>query len=97
MRILRGIQGDVNRRVNCETANLKKTANAGMNQVEAIRKIEREKGLRSLPDPLREIAGARLENPDVSLQELGQLLDPPLGKSGVNHRLRKLMEIAETI
>ncbi len=97
VRILRGIQGDVNRRVNCETANLKKTADAGMDQVRAIEKIERERGLRSLPDQLREIAEARLEHPDASLKELGALFDPPLGKSGVNHRLRKLMEIAETI
>ena len=96
VRILRGIQGDVNRRVNCETANLKKTADAGMDQVRAIEKIEREKGLRSLPDQLRQIAEARLEHPDASLKELGGLFDPPLGKSGVNHRLRKLMEIAET-
>lgn len=97
IRILRSIQGDVNRRVNCETANLKKTADAGMDQVRAIEKIAREKGLRSLPEQLREIAQARLEYPDVSLKELGNLLDPPLGKSGVNHRMRKLMEIAESI
>ncbi|MBQ5953116.1 MAG: DNA-binding protein WhiA [Lachnospiraceae bacterium] len=95
VRILRGIQGEVNRRVNCETANLKKSANAGMNQAEAIEKIEAAKGLRALPDQLREIAVLRRDNPDISLQELGMLMDPPLGKSGVNHRLRKLMEIAE--
>ena len=97
VRILRSIQGDVNRRVNCETANLKKTADAGMNQYEAILKIERERGLRSLPDQLREIAGLRLEHPDISLQELGKMTDPPLGKSGVNHRMRKLMEIAASL
>lgn len=97
VRILRGIQGDVNRRVNCETANLKKTADAGMNQLKAIEKIENEKGLRSLPEQLRQIAQVRLEHPDLSLQELGALLDPPLGKSGVNHRLRKLMEIAGSL
>ena len=97
VRILRSIQGDVNRRVNCETANLKKTADAGMNQYEAILKIERERSLRSLPDQLREIAGLRLEHPDVSLQELGKMTDPPLGKSGVNHRMRKLMDIAASL
>ena len=97
VRIIRSIQGDVNRRVNCETANLKKTADAGMDQVRAIGKIEREMGLRSLPDQLRTIAELRLEHPDISLQELGTLLDPPLGKSGVNHRMRKLMEIAASL
>ena len=97
VRILRSIQGDVNRRVNCETANLKKTADAGMNQYEAILKIERETGVRNLPDQLREIAELRLEHPDISLVELGKLTHPPLGKSGVNHRMRKLMEIAGSL
>ena len=97
IRILRGIQGDVNRRVNCETANLKKTADAGMDQVRAIEKLDKQRGLKSLPEQLREIAEARLEHPDASLAELGTFLDPPLGKSGVNHRLRKLMEIADTV
>ena len=97
VRIMRGIQGNVNRRVNCETANLKKTADAGMNQFEAIRRIEERQGLRNLPEQLRAVAELRLEHPDVSLQELGALLDPPLGKSGVNHRMRKLMEIAASL
>lgn len=97
VRILRSIQGNVNRRVNCETANLKKTADAGMNQFEAIRKIERKAGLRSLPEQLREIAELRLAHPDVSLQELGTMTDPPLGKSGVNHRMRKIMDIADQL
>ena len=97
VRIIRSIQGEVNRRVNCETANLKKTADAGMDQVRAIRRIERARGLRSLPDQLRTIAELRLEHPDVSLQELGTLLDPPLGKSGVNHRMRKIMDIADQL
>ena len=95
IRIIKDMKNRVNRRVNCETANLKKSANAGMNQAEAIEKIEAAKGLRALPDQLREIAVLRRDNPDISLQELGMLMDPPLGKSGVNHRLRKLMEIAE--
>ena len=97
VRIIRSIQGDVNRRVNCETANLKKTAEAGMDQVRAIGRIEKAKGLRSLPEQLRQIAELRLEHPDISLQELGTLLDPPLGKSGVNHRMRKIMDIADQL
>lgn len=97
IRILRGVRGDVNRQVNCETANLKKIAGAGADQIGAIRKIDAGPGLLSLPDTLREIAVLRLENPDASLEELGQMADPPLGKSGVNHRLRRLKQIAETL
>lgn len=97
VRILRGIQGQVNRQVNCETANLSKTVNAGVKQIEAIRRIEREQGLEALPENLQEIARLRLENPELSLPELGALMEPPLGKSGVNHRLRRLMEIAESL
>ena len=68
-----------------------------MDQVRAIGRIEKAKGLRSLPEQLRQIAELRLEHPDISLQELGTLLDPPLGKSGVNHRMRKIMDIADQL
>lgn len=95
-RIIRGTRGVVNRRVNCETANINRTATAAAAQIAAIKKIEKYKGLSSLPDGLDEIAELRLEYPAATLQELGQMLDTPIGKSGVNHRLRKIIEISET-
>ena len=94
IRIYRGIQGEVNRQTNCDTANLRKIADAGTDQAAAIRKIEEKAGLASLPRDLYDMAVLRLEHPDASLEELGAMLDPPLGKSGVNHRLRKLRAIA---
>ncbi len=97
IRILRGISGSVNRQVNCETANLNKTVSAAVEQVRDIEKIQRSVGLESLPESLRQMAMARLENPDMPLKDLGGLLDPPVGKSGVNHRLRKLKAIAEEL
>lgn len=95
IRIVKDMRNQVNRIVNCETANLEKTVNASCRQVENIRYIEKILGLESLPDGLCEIARLRLENPDVSLSELGKMLNPPLSKSGVNHRLRKIDKIAE--
>jgi DNA-binding protein WhiA len=95
VRILKGMRNNVNRIVNCETANLEKTVNASMRQVENIQYIEEHIGFDRLPENLRDIAELRLEYSDANLAELGQLLSPPLGKSGVNHRLRKLDEIAE--
>lgn len=95
VRILKGMRNDVNRIVNCETANLDKTVNAAVRQVENIRYIMENMGQDVLPDSLREIAELRLAYADANLVELGQLLNPPLGKSGVNHRLRKLDRIAE--
>jgi DNA-binding protein WhiA len=80
--------------VNCETANLEKTVNASVKQVEIIRMLDEILGLENLPAGLKEIARLRLENPEASLTELGKMLAPPLGKSGVNHRLRKLEKIA---
>ena len=94
IRSLKGIRNNINREVNCDTANITKTANAAIKQIEDIRRIEATVGLHSLPAGLQELARVRLENPDLSLKELGQLLDPPLGKSGVNHRLRKISELA---
>ena len=95
VRILKGMRNSVNRIVNCETANLEKTVNASVRQVENIQYIVQNIGLEKLPESLREIAEVRLAYKDASLVELGQLLSPPLGKSGVNHRLRKLDQIAE--
>lgn len=95
VRILKEMRNDVNRLVNAETANLEKTAIAAAEQVAAVRHLERARGLDALPPALREIAYLRLENPDVSLRELGELADPPLSKSAVYHRIRRLEELAE--
>ncbi|MCI8694735.1 MAG: DNA-binding protein WhiA [Lachnospiraceae bacterium] len=97
MRILKEMRNSVNRRVNCETANIAKTVSAAARQVEDIEYIRKYYGFQNLPETLRQMAEIRLENPDVTLKELGELFDPPLGKSGVNHRLRKLSELAEEI
>lgn len=95
VRILKEMRNNVNRIVNCETANLEKTVNASIRQVENIKYIKESIGFQALPRNLREIAEIRLEYSDANLKELGEMLDPPLGKSGVNHRLRKLDAIAE--
>lgn len=96
-RIVREVRNTVNRKVNCETANIKKTVNAAAGQVRDIMLIQETCGLAELPKHLREIAELRLEYQQATLQELGALLTTPVGKSGVNHRLRKLSEIAESI
>ena len=96
-RIYKGMRNMVNRKVNCEAANITKTVNAATRQVEDIRLIREKMGLEGLPEPLRQMAYVRLENPQASLGELGNLLDPPVGKSGVNHRLRKLGELAKEL
>ena len=97
LRILKEMRNTVNRRVNCETANINKTVNAASKQVEDIQSIEQHTGLASLPDTLYEMARVRLEYPEASLKELGEMLVPPVGKSGVNHRLRKISEYAEKL
>ncbi|MBQ9631742.1 MAG: DNA-binding protein WhiA [Lachnospiraceae bacterium] len=94
-RILNEMRGSVNRQVNCETANIKRTVNTAVRQIEAIRRIEETIGLESLPPSLQEMARIRLAYPQSSLVKLGAYLHPPVGKSGVNHRLRKIIEIAE--
>lgn len=96
-KVVHEMNNQINRVVNCETANLSKIVNTAVRQVEAIKKIKSKLGFNNLPDNLREIAEVRLKNPEVSLLELGKLLNPPLGKSGVNHRLKKLEEIAEDL
>ena len=95
MRILKEMRGAVNRRVNCETANIAKTVTAAAKQVEDIEYLRKYYGFQNLPEPLREMAEIRLEYPDVPLKELGGYFHPPLGKSGVNHRLRRLSELAQ--
>ncbi|MDE6025238.1 MAG: DNA-binding protein WhiA [Lachnospiraceae bacterium] len=97
VRILKDMRNSVNRRVNCETANINKTVNAAVKQIEDIQFIEETKGLKFLPDNLRKIAELRLEEPEITLKELGEMLNPPIGKSGVNHRLRKISEIANEL
>ena len=81
--------------MNCEAANLNKTVNAAVRQIEDIEYIIKVKGIHYLPDNLVELAQARLEARDASLKELGEMINPPIGKSGVNHRLRKISEIAD--
>lgn len=88
------MRNNVNRIVNCETANLSKTVNAAVRQVENIKLIQETIGISSLPENLQEIAKIRIEYEDMTLKELGEMLEPPIGKSGVNHRLRKIEEIA---
>lgn len=97
LRILKEMRNSVNRRVNCETANIAKTVNAAARQVEDIEYLEAHYGFQNLPETLREMAEIRLEYPDAPLKELGEHFNPPLGKSGVNHRLRKLSELAEKV
>lgn len=97
VRILKEMRNSVNRRVNCETANISKTVNAAVKQIEDIVKIRDTIGFDELPEHLRQMAQLRLEYVDAPLKELGKLLDPPVGKSGVNHRLRRLTEIADSI
>ena len=97
LRILKEMRNSVNRRVNCETANIAKTVNAAARQVEDIEFLRVHYGFQNLPEALREMAEIRLENPDAPLKELGEYFHPPIGKSGVNHRLRKLSQLAEKV
>ena len=95
-RILKSMRNSVNRRVHCETANITKAVSAAGRQIEDIRYLQNSGKLKDLSEGLRTIAELRLENPELPLAELGGLLNPPLGKSGVNHRLRRLSEIAKS-
>ena len=95
VRILKEMRNTVNRRVNCETANISKTVLAAVKQAEDIKYIMNHKGLHHLSQGLQDIAYLRLENPEATLKELGDMLDPPVGKSGVNHRLKKISKMAE--
>lgn len=97
VRILKEMRNSVNRQVNCETANINKTVSAAYKQIQDITYIKETMGLDGLSEGLREIAEARLEHPEAALKELGMLLASPVGKSGVNHRLRKLSNLAEEL
>ena len=97
IRIEKEMRNSINRQVNCETANINKTVTAAVRQIQDIELIRDTGGLERLPENLYEMAVCRLENPDTPLKDLGQLLDPPVGKSGVNHRLRKLSQLADQL
>lgn len=97
VRVLKEKRNDINRLVNCETANLNKTISAAVKQIEDIKYIKDKGKFLSMPENLIEIANLRVENPDISLAELGKLLKEPIGKSGVNHRLKKISEIAKEL
>lgn len=97
VRIFKEMRNSVNRKVNCETANIHKTVSAAVKQIEDIEFLKTAGSFSELSEELLETAGIRLENPDASLKELGLMHNPPIGKSGVNHRLRKLSNLAETL
>ena len=97
VRILKDFRNTYNRKVNCEVANLNKTVSAAVKQIDDIEYIIKTKGLNYLPDNLRALAEIRVEYEQASLKELGDMMNPPLGKSGVNHRLRKISEIADEL
>ena len=97
IRVQKEMSGKVNRIVNCQTANLNKTLNASVEQIDAIRRLQQSNKFNNLDDNLKEIALLRLEYPDMSLVELGKKLKEPLGKSGVNYRLKRIIKIAEDL
>ena len=94
-KMLKEMRNNLNRRNNFETANIDKTANAAARQLLALEQIQNTIGIEALPEDLRELAALRLENPDLTLRELGGMLRQPLSRSGVNHRLRRIVELAE--
>jgi DNA-binding protein WhiA len=97
VRIMRDMRNSVNRIVNCETANLNKTIDAAVRQIDNIKLLQKEIGLENLPDKLREVAEIRLQHPDINLKEVGEMLKGTVSKSGVNHRLRKIDQMADKI
>lgn len=97
VRIMRDMRNSVNRLVNCETANLNKTIGAAVRQIENIKFLDRAIGLDQLPEKLREVAEVRMQHPDMNLKEVGEMLKDKVSKSGVNHRLRKIDEMAEKL
>ena len=97
VRVMKDIRNNVNRQVNCETANLNKTVEAAVVQINAIKFLKKMKKFDELQDSLKEIAALRLEYPERSLKELGEMLENPIGKSGVNHRLKKIVEFSEEV
>ena len=94
-KIMKGMNNSVNRRVNCDTANVTKTVDAAQEQIEAIEKLKAGMGLDKLSDKLRQTAELRLEYPELSISQLADLSDPPMTKSCISHRLRRLVELSE--
>lgn len=97
LRILKEVRNSINRKVNCEAANITKMVNAAIRQIEDIELVRTRYGFDNLSEALQQMAKVRLEHPDATLKELGEYLSPPVGKSGVNHRLRKLSELADKV
>lgn len=97
VRVIKDTRNNINRLVNCETANLNKTINASVKQIEAIKKIKKSKKFNTLQENLKELANLRLGNPEATYEELGKMLSKPIGKSGVSHRLEKIEKIANEI
>lgn len=94
VKMVREVRNNINRQVNCDAANIAKTATAAAKQIQAIETIARLRGLESLPDPLLEVARLRLDNPEMSLKEMGESLSQPISRHGVNHRMQRLLELA---
>ena len=97
IRILKEMRNSVNRKVNCETANINKTVNAAVKQMEDIKLVQQKMGFEQLNEGLAQVAELRMQYPDATLKELGMMLSPQVGKSGVNHRLRKLSAMADEL
>lgn len=95
IRVVRQMRGHVNRKVNCETSNLEKTVNASIKQVQAIEYLKKIGKFDELDDNIKEIANLRYENPDLSIDSLSKMLQTPISKSGANHRIAKILQIAE--
>ena len=97
VKMVKSIRNDTNRRINCENANIDKTVQAAGAQMDALRRIEEKCGLSALPEELQAVARLRLDNPDMSLRDLGAAMEPPLSRSGVNHRLQRIIRFAEEL
>jgi len=97
VKVFKSIRNKTNRRINCENANIDKTVAAAGVQTDALRRIEATCGLRALPEDLQELARLRLDNPDMSLRDLGAAMEPPLSRSGVNHRLQRILAFAKAL
>lgn len=97
VKMVKSIRNDTNRRLNFENANMDKTVQAAVAQMNALHRIEETCGLSALPEELQPLAKLRLENPDLSLRDLGEMMDPPLSRSGVNHRLQRILKFAENL
>ena len=97
VKMVKSIRNDTNRRINCESANIDKTVQAAGAQLDAVRRIQETCGLSALPEDLRAVAQLRWDNPELSLRDLGALMDPPLSRSGINHRLQRIIKFAEEL